>query len=99
MSVVLRSINLLDGQFTQVSKAWPTNTMLVVLNFFLKKKQDAFVKRIIHEDTPKTKPKPTLKRRVGYSEEEISSTRAKLASMAIDEDHVEDLLNNSGAAV
>ena len=38
MNVVLRSINLLDGQFTQVSKAWPTNTMLVMLKFFFKKK-------------------------------------------------------------
>lgn len=53
----------------------------------------------MQEDTPKTKPKPTLKRRVGYSEEEISATRAKLSAMAIDEGEVqEELLGTTGTA-
>lgn len=66
---------------------------------FFKKKQDAFVKSIMQEDTPKTKPKPTLKRRVGYSEEAVSTARAKLAAMAIDEEEVQDdLLNTAGTA-
>ena len=46
----------------------------------------------MQEDPPKTKPKPMLKRRVGYSEEEVSATRAKLAAMAIDEEEVQDEL-------
>lgn len=32
------------------------------------------------------KVKPTLKRRVGYTQEEVSITRAKLAEMEISED-------------
>lgn len=48
--------------------------------------QEAFVKGMAREDIPKTVPKPSLKRRVGYSEEEISATRARLSSMAIDEE-------------
>jgi hypothetical protein len=43
----------------------------------------------MQEDAVKTKPKPTLKRRVGYSEEAVSTTRAKLAAMAIDEEEVQ----------
>lgn len=96
MSVVLRSINLLDGRFTQVSMS---NNDEAYWAHFFKKKQDAFVKSIMQEDTPKTKPKPTLKRRVGYSEEAVSTARAKLAAMAIDEEEVQDdLLNTAGTA-
>ena len=97
MSVILRSINLLDGQFTQVSKVKPTK---MNLSSSLLKKQDAFVKNIMQENAPKIlKPKPTLKRKVGYSEEEISHTRTKLAAMAIDEEEVQDeLIVSTGTA-
>ena len=96
MSVVLRSINLLDGQFTQVII---TCFKACRAHSFLKKKQDAFVKSIMQEDIPKTKPKSMLKRRVGYSEEAVSITRAKLAAMAIDEEEIRDeLLNTTGTA-
>jgi hypothetical protein len=47
--------------------------------------QEAFIKGMMGEDVPKTITKP-LKRRVGYSEEEVSATRARLASMVIDEE-------------
>ncbi|KAF8802300.1 hypothetical protein BYT27DRAFT_7261397 [Phlegmacium glaucopus] len=70
MSVVLQTISLLDGQFTQ----------------------EVFIKGIVQEDVPQTKPKPSLKRRVGYSEEEVSVTQAKLAAMAIDEEEVQEEL-------
>ena len=94
MSVVLRSINLLDGQFTQVIitcfKACRAHSFLKK-----KKKQDAFIKSIMQEDIPKTKPKTMLKRRVGYSEEAVSTIRAKLAAMAIDEEEIQDELLNT----
>jgi hypothetical protein len=47
---------------------------------------------------PKTNLKPTLKRRVGYSEEEVSTTWAKLAAMAIDEEQVQDDLTTKATA-
>ena len=54
----------------------------------------------MQENAPKIlKPKPTLKRKVGYSEEEISHTRTKLAAMAIDEEEVQDeLIVSTGTA-
>ena len=49
------------------------------------------------KDVPKTKLKPSLKRRVGYTEEEVSATRARLSSMAIDEeDLVQEELMTTG---
>ena len=48
--------------------------------------QEAFIKGMVQEDIPKTNSKPLLKRRVGYSEEEVSATWARLSSMAIDEE-------------
>jgi hypothetical protein len=49
--------------------------------------QEAFIKGMVREDIPKTNPKPSLKRRVGYSEEAVSATRARLSSMVIDEEN------------
>lgn len=56
--------------------------------------QEAFIKGMVQEDVPKKNPKPSLKRRVGYSEEEVSATRARLSSMVIDEENsvTEELL-------
>ena len=50
-------------------------------------------------DKPKTNPKPSLKRRVGYSEEELSATHVKLSSMHIDEDSVREKLLKTGKNV
>ena len=47
--------------------------------------QEAFVKSLTRKATPVEKVKPTLKRRVGYIEEEVSITRAKLAKMELSE--------------
>ena len=59
--------------------------------------QEAFIKGMVQEDIPKTNSRPLLKRRVGYSEEEVSATRARLSSMAIDEeDSIEDNLLMTG---
>lgn len=55
-------------------------------------KQEAFIKGMAQEDVLKTNSKPLLKRRVGYSEEEVSATRARLSSMVIDEDSVQENL-------
>jgi hypothetical protein len=85
MSIILRSINLLDGQFTQVS------TVFREESWAQKEDQEAFIKGI---DIPKTNPKPSLKRRVGYSEEVFSATRARLSSMQIDDSDEDSVREN-----
>jgi hypothetical protein len=47
--------------------------------------QDAFVKGVMHRTTPEDRPKISLKRKVGYVEEQVSVTRAKMAGLHIDE--------------
>ena len=44
------------------------------------------MKGLIKSPAPVKKAKTTLKRKVGYVEEEISVTRAKIAQMEIDDD-------------
>ena len=48
--------------------------------------QEVFIKGMMQEDIPKKNSKPLLKRRVGYSEEEVSATWARLSSMVINEE-------------
>ena len=43
------------------------------------------MKSLTQKGAPVEKVKPTLKRRVGYSQEEVSITRAKLEEMQISE--------------
>ena len=62
MAIVLRSISLLEGKFTQ----------------------EAYVKTASAEKVNKPN-KRILKRRVGYMDEGVSSTRTKLAQMKITE--------------
>ena len=62
MAIVLRSISLLEGKFTQ----------------------EAYVKAASTEKANKPN-KRILKRRVGYMDEGVSSTRTKLAQMKITE--------------
>ena len=45
--------------------------------------QEAFVKSLTTKVMPAEDAKPTLKRRVGYAEEEVSITHAKLEKMEI----------------
>jgi len=45
-----------------------------------------FVKGLIKSPAPVKKAKTTLKRKVGYVEEKISVTCAKIAQMEIDDD-------------
>ena len=52
--------------------------------------QEAFVKSLTQKGAPIEKVKPTLKRRVGYTQEVVSITRAKLAEMVI-RDEIENL--------
>ena len=47
--------------------------------------QEVFVKSLTRKATPVKRVKPTLKRRVGYIEEEVSITCAKLAKMELSE--------------
>ena len=75
----MRSISLFEGRFTQVKNA---------VCYQVKKltTQDVFVRSLTLKAAPIQKVKPSLKRRVGYMEEEVSITRAKLAEMEIDEE-------------
>jgi hypothetical protein len=45
--------------------------------------QEAFVKRLTQKEAPIERFKPTLKRQVGYTQEVVSITRARLAEMEI----------------
>ena len=75
ISTILRSISLFEGRFTQVKN---------VVRYQVKKlttTQDAFVRSLTLKAAPIQKVKPSLKRRVGYTEEEVSTTCAKLAEM------------------
>jgi hypothetical protein len=47
------------------------------------KTQEAFVKSLTRKATPVEKVQPTLRRRVGYIEEEVSVTCTKLAEMEL----------------
>lgn len=49
--------------------------------------QEALVRKLIPKDKGKGRAKPTLKRKVGYGEEQLSATRAKLADMDVDRDN------------
>ena len=46
--------------------------------------QDAFVKGVMHRTVPEERPKISLKQKVGYVEEQVSVTRAKMSEMQID---------------
>jgi hypothetical protein len=46
--------------------------------------QDAFVRGVMHRATHEERPKASLKRKVGYVEEQVSATRARMAKMHID---------------
>jgi hypothetical protein len=79
---ILRSISLFDGKFTQVCMfpitPPPSNNYKTV-------NQDAFVRRVMHRKThDEERPKASLKRKVGYIEEQVSTTRARMAKMHID---------------
>lgn len=50
--------------------------------------QDAFIRGVMNRETPEERPKITLKRKVGYVEEQFSATRAKMAKMQIDTENV-----------
>ena len=39
----------------------------------------------MHRTTPEERPRTSLKRKVGYLEEEVSATRARMTEMHIDE--------------
>ncbi len=80
MSIVLRSISLLEGKFTQASDSDPPRPT----QQFTGAEQDAFVKSASMEKSSKPRTK-SLKRKVGYIDEEVSATRTKLAQMEIEE--------------
>ena len=80
ISTILRRISLFEGRFTQVKNAVCYQVKKLTTT------QDAFVRSLTLKAAPIQKVKPSLKKRVGYTEEEVSTTRAKLAEMEIDEE-------------
>ena len=46
--------------------------------------QEAFVRGAMHRTTSDERPKISLKRKVGYFDEQVSATRARMAEMHID---------------
>ena len=80
MSTVLRSISLFDGQFSQVRHVQTLSHSQKLSQLI----QDAYVKSLTETSAPPKQLK-TLKRKVGYTDEEVSKTRTKLAQMAVDE--------------
>jgi len=82
MSIVLRSINLLEGKFMQVRKSI-LDKQNTIQRFA---EQDAFVKAASTRIPTKiNSTKATLKRKVGYMDEAVSITRTKLSQMKIAE--------------
>ena len=82
MNIVLRSISLLEGKYTQASE-FITVGMDTIYRI---NEQDAFVKAISTENMAKPfsmNSKASLKRKVGYVNEEASVTRTKFAQMEI----------------
>ncbi|KAF8969131.1 hypothetical protein BDZ97DRAFT_1915494 [Flammula alnicola] len=66
---------------------WKISTILRSISLFDGRfTQEAIVKSLTQNTAPVEKAKPLLKRRVGYAEEEVSITRAKLAEMEIGEE-------------
>lgn len=80
INTILRSISLFDGSFTQV-RIFPITPLL---NNNLTVVQDAFVRGVMHRTVPEERPTISLKRKVGYVEEQVSATRARMAEMQID---------------
>jgi hypothetical protein len=58
--------------------------LLLLYNNNLNVDQDAFVRGIMHRTTSEEQPRTSLKRKVGYVEEQVSATRARMAEMQID---------------
>lgn len=79
ISTILRSISLFDGSFTKV-RIFP----ITPLSYNDLRDQDAFVKGVMRRTAPEERPKISLKRKVGYIEEQVSTTRAKMSEMQID---------------
>jgi len=87
MNVILRSISLLEGKFTQVSLHAITGSPCPIDE----RKQDAIVKAASKDKTGQAIPtKTTLKRKVGYTDEGVSITRSKLTKLKIGEASKED---------
>ena len=80
ISTILRSITLFEGKFTQVKNRAHLWVQRLTVT------QEALVKSLTRKVTSVENVKPTLKRRVGYMEEEVSITRARLAEMGMSED-------------
>jgi len=82
-AMVLRSILVVDRTYTQVKR--PAPLPLSYLSIF-PCYQKATAMRFAQQRSTKAGNQPeTLKRRVGYFEEELMTTRAKLSNMQVDE--------------
>ena len=78
---ILRSISLFNRSFTQVC-ILPI-TLYSEINYKTVN-QDAFVRGVMHRTTHEDRPKPSLKQKVGYIEEQVSATWVRMVKMHID---------------
>ena len=85
--MVLRSILVLDRTYTQVKDTSIDWSYTQTFQYFFQK---AAATRFARQKTLKpAKQSESLKRRVGYFEEELGATKAKLDNMQVDESHRE----------
>ena len=78
---ILRSVNLFNRSFTQVLRFPFAPLPTMTYNFMI---QNAFVRGAMHRTTTDKRLKISLKRKVGYVDEQVSVTRARMAEMRID---------------
>ena len=88
LAMIIRSISLLEAKFSRVSGHRSLDSLART-----DAKQEAMVKRIAKKVRPPTKSNAPLKRKVGYADEQLSVSRARLEEMAISDGE-----GNSGAA-
>lgn len=83
LSLILRSLTLFDATYTQVYVMFVLGMYAYIDPNFQRANTDHFLQVSAPKKTI------TLKRRVGYLEEEIGTTRAKLGRMEIDREEAE----------
>jgi hypothetical protein len=93
-TMVLRSILVLDHTYTQVR---PTHHCLIIINIISYVNKKVVAKHFAQLRAPNLiKPVESMKRCVGYFEEQLSTMRAKLSDMQVDEADEAEVENSSG---
>lgn len=81
LAMIVRSISLLEAKFSQVSGHHSHDSFVRT-----DARQEAMVKRIAKKVRLPTKSNAPLKRKVGYADEQLSASRARLEEMVISDE-------------